>query len=262
VKGSFKTALIAAIVSAIVAAGAAVATTQTFVLGTTDRVNAATKVTNLQANGTTVNPVDAPLMAFENKSGTANATPLSLIAASGHSPLKVNTQVKVANLNADQLDGRDSSYFLPKTSKVADADRLDGLDSSEFVRGQSRLITFAETMEPGEAGAVMSAAGNTLYGVCYDYPASGLTAAFSMRPPDATHTIRAWWFNKDGEDYATLDTHLDQYITAATNQPYTVVTQWDEVDANAFVSVTASHIVYSSIVGPHCRFVGSAIVSP
>ena len=40
-KGSFKTALIAAVVSAFVAAGAAVATTKTFVLGTTNTVDAA-----------------------------------------------------------------------------------------------------------------------------------------------------------------------------------------------------------------------------
>src|SRR5262245_30425441 len=114
-KGSFKVALIAAAVSGVVSASAAVATTQTFVLGTTDRVNAATKVTNLQANGTTVNPVDAPLMTLENKSSSANATPLLLTAASGHAPLKVNTQTKVANLNADQLDGKDSSSFTAGT---------------------------------------------------------------------------------------------------------------------------------------------------
>jgi hypothetical protein len=116
--GSFKTALIAAFVSAFVAAGAAVATTQTFVLGTTDRVNAATKVTNLQANGTTVNPVDAPLMTLENKSTSTNATPLSLVAAANHSPLKVNTQTKVTNLNADQLDGKDSSALIQGKGKT------------------------------------------------------------------------------------------------------------------------------------------------
>jgi hypothetical protein len=117
-KGSFKTALIAAVVSAFVAAGAAVATTQTFILGTTDRVNAATKVTNLQSNGTTVNPVDAPLLTVENKSTSANATPLSLVASANHSPLKVNTQTKVTNLNADQLDGKDSSALIQGKGKT------------------------------------------------------------------------------------------------------------------------------------------------
>ena len=44
-KSSFKTALIAAVVSAFVAAGAAVATTKTFVLGTTNTVDAVSTVT-------------------------------------------------------------------------------------------------------------------------------------------------------------------------------------------------------------------------
>jgi hypothetical protein len=129
--------VIAAVVSAFVAAGAAVATTQAFTLGTTNRVNAPSNVTNVQGNGTTVNPVDAPLLTLENKSTTANATPLSLLAAPNHPALKVNTQTKVPNLNADALDGRDSGYFLPKTGKAADADKLDGIDSSGFLRNQS-----------------------------------------------------------------------------------------------------------------------------
>jgi hypothetical protein len=110
-KSSFKTALIAAVVSAVVAAGAAVATTQTFLLGSTNRVNAASSVTNLQSNGTTVNPVDAALLTLDNESTTPNSTPLSLFAAPNHPPLKVNRSVKVANLNADRLDGIDSAEF-------------------------------------------------------------------------------------------------------------------------------------------------------
>ena len=43
-KSSFKTALVAAAVAAVVSAGAAVATTKTFVLGTTNTVDAASTV--------------------------------------------------------------------------------------------------------------------------------------------------------------------------------------------------------------------------
>jgi hypothetical protein len=169
-KGSFKTALIAAVVSGLVSAGAAVATTQAFTLGTTNRVNAPTSVTNWQSNGTTVNAVDAALLTLDNKSTTANATPLSLLAAPNRAPLKVNTQTKVANLNADQLDGRSSEYFLPKTGKAADSDKLggqpqsyylpaagkavdsdklDGLDSASFVRGWEYVVSVGN-LGPGE----------------------------------------------------------------------------------------------------------------
>ena len=129
---SFKTALIAATVAAFVAAGAAVATTQAFTLGTTNRVNAPSNVTNVQSNGTTVNPVDAPLLTLENKSTTANATPLSLLAAPNHPALKVNTSTRVTNLNADALDGRDSGYFLPKTGQAADSAMLAGNQPGAF----------------------------------------------------------------------------------------------------------------------------------
>ena len=81
---------------------------------------------------------------------------LSLVVKAGQPPLKVNSQARVANLNAasagradsaesadsaaradsaanaDKLDNKDSSEFLGKTEKAADADKLDGQDSDAF----------------------------------------------------------------------------------------------------------------------------------
>jgi len=111
VKGTFKTALVAAVVASAITAGAAVATTQAFLLGTSNRVDAPTTVVNATSNGVT-NPVDAPLLTLNNKSSTANATPLSLLAAPNHAAFKVNTGVKVANLNADEVDGLDATSFV------------------------------------------------------------------------------------------------------------------------------------------------------
>jgi hypothetical protein len=67
-----------------------------------------------------------------NKNGTA----LSLKSKAGSAPLKVNGSAKVANLNADQLDGLDSSKFalaaggvkaydVPATGLSLDGDGLD-----------------------------------------------------------------------------------------------------------------------------------------
>lgn len=92
------------------AATAFAANGQPFLLG---RSNAATAVSTLV------------------KSGPGPA--LRLLARPGNPPMAVNTRVKVANFNADFLDGQDSSAFLAANGKAADADLLDGLDSSAFV---------------------------------------------------------------------------------------------------------------------------------
>jgi hypothetical protein len=158
--GSFKIALIAAVVSAFVGAGAAVATTQTFALGATNRVDAATSVTNVRAGGATINPVDAPLVTLDNESTTASATALSLVAAPQHPALKVNTGVKINNLNADALDGRDSGYFLPKSGKAADSDLLDGLNSTAFTQGGGTLyFGHVEGSENGTSGTLFTIPG-------------------------------------------------------------------------------------------------------
>jgi len=108
-KGSFKTALIAAIVSAFVAAGAAVATTKTFVLGTSNTVDAATTVT-AGASG-----LNAKMLQLTNNNTGSSATALGLTTASSRPPLIVSSQAKVANLNADKLDGIDSTGFLARS---------------------------------------------------------------------------------------------------------------------------------------------------
>src|ERR687886_786198 len=109
----FKGAVVGGIAGAVMAAAtAALATTFGFTLGTTNRVDAATKVTNLNADGTTKAAVNAPLMTFENKSTGTGATALNLNVAANKPPLTVNsTAGKATNLNADKLDGLDSTAF-------------------------------------------------------------------------------------------------------------------------------------------------------
>jgi hypothetical protein len=153
-----------------VAAGAAVATTQTFTLGTDNRVDAATKVTDVSSDGT-VNPVDRALLSVENQSTTADATPLSLVAAPNHAPLKVNTGVKVTNLNADRLDGVDSSGFLPATGKAADSNLLDGLDSTAFTQGGGHLSeAHLDTVQNGAQGTLITVPGISVTYTCGSNP--------------------------------------------------------------------------------------------
>jgi hypothetical protein len=91
--------------------GTALATTQTFTLGTTNRVDAASTVTNVKADNTQ-NAISSPLLVLQNLSTGGFATALQLKVASGHAPFFTNSATKVTNLNADQLDSLDSSAFL------------------------------------------------------------------------------------------------------------------------------------------------------
>jgi len=67
-----------------------------FQLGQTNTVNAITKL---------VGSVAGPSLQIDNNSTNAAATALDLQVEAGKAPMKVNSQTKVANLNADKLDG-------------------------------------------------------------------------------------------------------------------------------------------------------------
>jgi hypothetical protein len=98
-----------AITALIVALGGtnAYATVTTFMLGATNTSNAPTALTA----STTAWPTTASqrLLQLTNTNTAVGATAMGLNVASGHAPFTVNSGTKVTNLNADRLDGIDSS---------------------------------------------------------------------------------------------------------------------------------------------------------
>jgi hypothetical protein len=92
--------------------------------------NVATAITRLGG----IAGVDGPMLRLTNNNADANDTALDLKVQSGEPPMTVNSDAMVANLDADKLDGRDSTSFADGTAgKATNADLLDGKDSSEFV---------------------------------------------------------------------------------------------------------------------------------
>ena len=57
---------------------------------------------------------------------------LSLVVEANQPPLRVNSVARVANLNADLLDGKHAAAFLAANQKADDSDKLDGLDSTQL----------------------------------------------------------------------------------------------------------------------------------
>ena len=86
------------------------ATGGNFILG---QANSAGATTSLSA------PIAGKkALQLTNTSTGAGATALGLNVASGHTPFTVNSGTKVTNLNADKLDGIDSSAFVPNSKLV------------------------------------------------------------------------------------------------------------------------------------------------
>ncbi len=80
------------------------ATGGNFILGQT---NTAATQTKLLA------PIAGASFRVDNTSTAAAATAMTLVVTSGRPPFATNSAVKVANLNADHLDGLSSAAFVP-----------------------------------------------------------------------------------------------------------------------------------------------------
>jgi hypothetical protein len=78
-----------------------------FNLGVTNTVNALTKLTGSVAGSSLV---------IDNNSTGTGATALNLQVEAGKAPMKVNSGTKVTNLNADKIDGKDSTDFVGPTN--------------------------------------------------------------------------------------------------------------------------------------------------
>jgi hypothetical protein len=94
------------------------ATGGNFILG---NPNSASSTTSLTRTGTNAGKG----LQVTNTSTTTGATALGLNVASGHAPFTVNSGTKVANLNADKLDGLDSTGFMRGRKMSLSLDRGD-----------------------------------------------------------------------------------------------------------------------------------------
>jgi hypothetical protein len=110
------------------------ATGGNFILG---QPNSASSTTSLSA------PVAGKkALQLTNTSTGAGATGLGLSVASGHPPFTVNSGTKVTNLNADRLDGLDSSAFLSSSDvKWAQVEPDGTLDAHSGVTAVNHLGT-------------------------------------------------------------------------------------------------------------------------
>src|SRR5688572_11720065 len=85
-----------------------------FILGSLNNTaTAITKLTGTVGGG--------PALQVSNPSTNPGSTALDLQVATGKAPMKVNSSTKVTNLNADKLDGQDSSTIGKEKWAVVNA---------------------------------------------------------------------------------------------------------------------------------------------
>ena|SRR5215218_911055 len=86
-----------------------------FILGSLNNTaTAITKLTGTVGGG--------PALQVSNPSTATGSTALDLQVATGKAPMKVNSQTKVTNLNADKLDGQDSTTIGKEKWAVVNQD--------------------------------------------------------------------------------------------------------------------------------------------
>ena len=114
--------LLVLVVAGTAAAGSGVG--GVFNLGATNTVNALTQLVGNYSKMLHIKNTSTSTSSFVLGLQTAYGTPLQLIGSTSKPPFTTNSGVKVANLNADKLDGLDQSAFLRSTGTAAAARRV------------------------------------------------------------------------------------------------------------------------------------------
>ena len=134
--------------------------------------NTATTPTRLTAN------IAGKALLLANTSTTSGASALGLTVASGHPPLAVNSGTKVANLNADKLDGLDASALQARVSGSCSgraAIKSIGANGSVGCEPTSPVSVYQHTFLSPNSGDTFTTAGGPI-GLsvgCSGYRASG-----------------------------------------------------------------------------------------
>jgi hypothetical protein len=185
------------------------ATGGNFILG---NPNMATTQTALSA------PIAGKALQVTNTSTGAGASALGLTVAAGKTPFTVNSGTKVANLNADKLDGIDATGFVAGKGRTysfaAAVPRDDAFPDGPFYPASPEVEPGFFNLEigcPADSGSVASLRVNNLSGhfanLFYRNDFFGHTTYIAMIPPES-YSIGA---NRDGD----ITTILIQGTSAA-----------------------------------------------
>lgn len=155
-------------------------------------------------------------------------TALELFVKPGNPPLTVNSGVKVNNLNADRLDGQDSSAFLESDGKAADADKLDGRELS------TGRVTRDQPPNSASAFTLLQSGPLSLVGTCENNP-SGARARVDIRSAETNSAVSAYSVQLRGVERYPLGPGFTSQIASTGGGRFTPVS--GAVDHAAYSAV-------------------------
>jgi hypothetical protein len=257
------------VVLAAVLASSGTAVAVSFVLGTT---NTASTTTTLKS------PVNGAALQLTNTNSTGgtSARGLGINVPAGRPPMTVNSSVKVTNLNADKLDGNDSSAFLAAGGKATDADKLDGLDSNaflpaggtaanadyldgfdsaDFIQGQGAVVHGARALAPNTGGwLTVLLTSNPQLRVAYNCPATLTNAGILVFINESNELVNAFWDNgSENPEYLQLAANGGRHdlFAAAVGEHYTWQVQGSQITTFEIFSVhraTDCHVEVEAVI--------------
>jgi hypothetical protein len=167
--------------------------------------------------------VDGSMVRITNNNADANDTALDLRVQDGEAPMTVNRTTKVTNLNADQLDGEDSTQFADATHSHSGADITSGtvaearIDSAiardsevsnGFIQGGGSATRGALAINPGQFPTFLQTPD---FRLAYSCPAADIATTngiLRIRNRSTTESVNLF-SNNGGENpnhYGSLNT--------------------------------------------------------
>jgi hypothetical protein len=202
-----------------------------FLLGTSNKANSVTSLSN--------------------KKGTA----LSLSSSAATPALNVSNSVQVPNLNASEVDGETSSAFLPASGTAVNSNELGGNAASGYMQGGGNTTGARLSLTGFGYNVLLVTPGSTLDGLC-DSGTSGPSLYIFNNASTAPGASAMWW-NKDGVgDVVPLGS---AYVTPGSGSTalYMVVVQVDNV--TSVTTYTASERYNSGT--DTCSFTAQAVTT-
>ena len=157
--------------------------------------NHAKQTTKLVSNA----GLDKETLKIKNK---GDGPALSLVTSMSHTPFVVTSPVKVERLNADRVDGLDSTQFL-RSDQDVDADTLNGKASGAFVQVPANPLSALVLSTEAQAIPDTTPTGLGTYFEVYD-PSDmhwAVNPSSMMPPRNGTYVVSAtvtWAADADG----------------------------------------------------------------